>query len=355
MYDYDIVPQNKIENLTSEIERIMTYTHKYAKIERLNEVTWLPFIQKEKSNVKNIYNNDMLIDEDKKNPPVTWIYENNKMFITLQAPKDDVQVTEERIDSPVLRGKWWGKVSDLEVLDVADIVQISFTTDEKENWPYLIIGDNPDGTSCYFLGLISLELHDPKFAEMWLARSSCLECHSAITSYVMTLFEQERYEECCHWASRCIIKFGDQLCGYILAKNLIDGRGVFKNPQIGEFMLCRLVLQGMPDAFCELGKLYLNGNDGVEPMVEKAKYLLTLAAYQFNDDEAKRLLNDADFSPSRREEENEKNESENKNNEDKTDNNENSVSIIDWIITSGLVAATALTGYVLFRRFYKRK
>lgn len=354
MYDFDMTPQHRVENLSGELERIMASTHRHARIEPLDESSWLPFVTSHRSSVANTYGNDMLLEDDQRSPPFTWLQEGDRVVVTLQLSQSDVSVTAEGIDSSALRGRWWGAVSDVEAFDVGGITQITLSTAAGEHWPYLVIGGSPDAASCYFLGLVALELKQFEFAEMWLARSSCLECHSALTSYVMTLYDQGRYAESCHWAARCVLRFHDQLCGFVLAKCLLEGRGVAQSPGIAEFMLCRLVLQGFPDAFCELGRLYLNGAEGVEPMVEKAKYLLTLAAFQYGDGAAKELLEVADFSPSKREEESTEKEGK-KEEEKKKKEDEEQPGVVDWVITSGIVAAAAVAGYALFRRFFRRK
>ncbi|KAH0791528.1 hypothetical protein GPJ56_004515 [Histomonas meleagridis] len=348
----DLTPQNKIQNLTAELERIVASTYPYAKIEKLDENEWSTMIESRKNEVKGVYGSDDLLEDDRKQS-TTWIHDNNVMVITLQTSKSEITCNEESIESPVLKGKWWGKVSNLEVTEICDdVVQITFETDPEENWPCLIKGGDPDAVSCYYLAYISLELKELLFCDMWLAHASVLGNHSALLSYVTYLYDAEKYEACNHFAARCILKFGDQICGFILAKNLIEGKGVYQSGSIGEFMLCRLALQHFPDAYYELGRLYLNGCEGVQPMIEKAQFLLQMSAYRYGNQKAQEILKTADFSPSNKEEKAEIEKSKKVQNEQKE--NKSETSILDWVIAGGITIAAGIAGYTIFRRFFRK-
>ena len=339
----DLTPQNRIQNLTAVLERLAGDTYKYAKIVKLDETEWLPYIESHRGDVEQVYNSDALDAEDK-TQPVTWLQDGDLVAITIQEPVDSITVDHEKIKCSSLHGLWWGPVKDVSVTGVGDITQINLDVDCR--WACLVRGGDPDAVSCYYLALVALELKEHRMCQMWLQHGAILGNHTCMKDYAMVLTDNRQWAEAIHWLVRCVMLFQDHRCGYSLASVLLNHENNFlQDPRLAEFMLCRLCLEGFPEAYFRLGQLYLNGAEGVEPEREKARFLLSVAAVKFQDEAAMRILQDADFSQegsgAAKEEEEEKEEKE-------------STSVVDVAIVGGILVGLAAAGFAALRRFRRR-
>lgn len=346
----DLVPQTKFENLSAIYLKIAGQYHKYATIKPLDETEWLEFINKNLEAIDTPLELDNLNDNDQEQK-VKWFQEDNFMSITIQAQRDDITCTEERITSPVINGLWWGPIKNLDIMEIGDIVQITFDTTFK--WPYLIKGGNPDGLSCYFIALIALQLKELELCNMWLKQASMLAQKSAMRSYAMVLVDAKQYNEAIHWLARGCALNQDVICEFTLASFLLEGIGIEQNAPLAEFIFCRLCLQGLPPAYTKLGRLYLNGAPGVAPMREKAHALLSIAGYQFGDDLAIKILETADFSDNKVEAKEESKEEKNNESEKETPKEESST-FLDWLIGGTVIAGASIGAYYLFNVVRRR-
>jgi hypothetical protein len=194
----DLEPQNKFENLTSAVKRLATLTHKFSDSTKLDETAWAAYISEHGAAVTRQFTTDQL-DEEEMKEWVNWLCSDNFISITLKLPLSEVEVTTTRINSQVLCGTWWGGISKIETFEMGGITQINLDVDG--DWPFLIRGGNPDGTSCYFLACIALSLDERDFARMWLLQGAVQESRSAMTSYAALLFEAKQIASGCHWLS----------------------------------------------------------------------------------------------------------------------------------------------------------
>jgi len=325
-------------------------THKYIDLKPFDETEWSSFIEKNKKNVKIHCSEEYLVDGDK-DASFKWIQDTITITIsiTLEIPENEIQCDENGIKSSKLNGEWWDKINNLEIVSVGELTQITFETEYE--WPTLIKGGKPDGYSAFYLAIIALELKNSPFCECWLKYASIQGNHSAQVSYVLNLFDQERYEEAIHWLSRCILMFSDDMCGYLLANLLLEGKGYTQNAPIAEFILCRLSLQGFPSALTLLGKVYLNGYPGVKKEPQRAKMLFQIASIKFEDEEARKILDTADFSESVQTD----SEVQPKEEEVEKEEKKHEPTIFDYAIAGGVIASIFVLGYFSYKRFYRRK
>ena len=338
----DLTPQNQIKNLTGVLQQILGATYKYAKITKLDETEWLAYIADHYQEVQQVYSTESL-DEEDRDKAVTWLQDGDFISITIREPRDQITVDESRITCSSLKGIWWGPVKKVTVDDVGDLTQINLDVDIR--WPCLVRGGDPDPDSCCYLALVALELKQLEMCQMWLRHGAILQSRTCMRSYAMVLTDNAQWPEAIHWLTRCIISFQDHRSGYTLASVLLRHDNDFmQDARLAEFMLCRLCLEGFPEAYFRLGRLYLNGADGVNPEPEKARFLLSLAAIRFQDEEAARILETADFSGEKKEEEEEVKEEEEK----------ERTSPVDVAIAGGIIAGIAAIGFTAFRYFRRR-
>jgi hypothetical protein len=240
--DNGLGPQNKFENLTSAVERLTALTHKFSGIEKLDETAWTAYLCEHDADVKGTFANDLL-DEEERNKSVQWFCSKNFISMTLQLPLSEIELTTTGINSSLLRGTWWGGVSKVETFEVGGLTQ--FNLDVDGDWPYLIRGGNPDGTSCYFLACIAQSLNEPEFVRMWLLLGAIRESRSAMTSYATLLYDANQVAAGCHWLSRCVLRFGDDQCAFLLAMLLLNP-SVKYDTGLAEALLCSCCRNGSP-------------------------------------------------------------------------------------------------------------
>lgn len=320
MEELEIIPQNNFDDLGEIYRKIIDRNHKYIKLSKIDEIEWLSYINRNiQSYEGSITINDL--NESDRNHPVQWINKQNKITITLKENKNRISISKERIDSPVLKGIWWGEVKDYTVDEKDELVKIALIT--TFNWPFLIKGGDPDPLSAYFLAIISLRLGNKVFYNKWLEYSSNLGQKSAIRSYSMILVNKKRYLEAVYWLAKSAYLNQDHICEYVLSILLLSGQGIEKNAPLAEFLLCRLC-KIMPKALTKLGKLYYSGNTGVKIDKEQAYQLLRIAAEEYKDAAAQAILDNFQM------------------------NDEKYTSISDWILASAFIFGSALGLFYLF-------
>ena len=353
----DLTPQNKYENLMGTLNDIAEGLEANIKLEAFNEDSWIEFVDKNLEKFDHSYGPDHLNENELHANDATWTQSDNQIMITLLTQKDKIKVDETGIECDVIKGKWWGPVKDIEVTSIGEedneITQITFST--TFTWPVLIKYGNPDAISAYYIALVALELERRDFFMMYLSYSAKNGCASSIRAYSLMCLESGRMEEAVYWNIQAINKFGDLLCGHVLAGLLAKGKGVKKDARLAEYILCRLVNEGFADAWYSLGVMYYEGNDGVEKNEEKAKFLFLFSAYQLNDERAMEYVEKLGLSIPQvtdNEEPQIITDPENINNENNTNNQENEnadetqekTSVVDWAIAGSVVATVGAAG-----------
>ncbi|OHT02758.1 hypothetical protein TRFO_30003 [Tritrichomonas foetus] len=386
-YVTSLTPQNKFTNFTGILEKIAGETHRAIKIHRLEEDEWFSFLESQKPHFSRSFGPDDLAEMEPNRYIVKWDQDENThhIRITILAPRDEIECDDKKVYNSYLKGEWWGPISNLDIQDISEDenpkVQIDFDTTEK--WPLLIRGTRPDPFSCYYIALAALDQGQYSVFHEYLSHAALSDCYTAQRDLAMVLLDQEKYEESVHWLARCSLLHQDQICLYVLSKRLLDGKGIRQSAPLAEFILCRLAIQGFVDAFFTLGKLYLKGQDGVEPNRENARMLLEkyIFASQNEDDQdrvmALQLLNE-EFPPETEEnaesektaekiaeqlnedlnekhtiEEKEKNEKEKGKMMTKKEGGYESA--IDWALAAGVVAAVSAAGLFAIRRIFRRR
>jgi hypothetical protein len=334
----DFEPQNKIPNLNSVIERLAVQTHSSVSLTPLDETPWATFLAAHESEICYTYTFDML-DEENQKQPFTWLQSGTLVVVTIELPLSDITVTDTTIRSSILSGSWWTSVSNIETSEIGSFTQLELTVDSQ--WPYLIRGGRPDGLSCYFLAMIALGLKAPEMGEQWLRQGALLGNKLSLTSYAVHLFERHIWPQAFHFLCRAVLNFGDDMCGFLLAKLLIEN-DFHSDPPLAEYLLCRLCQNGFPRACYLLGALYLNGAPGVEPMPLKAKVLLQVASIRWEDQDAARLLSACDG-----QEEAEP--------AGTTAPAQGGATAVDWAIACGIAAGVITLGYFAMRAFRSSK
>ena len=351
-YITELAPQNKFTNLTAILEKIMGQTYKSVNIHKLNEDPWFKFLSEHKEEVTQVHDIEDLNELDEGRENVHWLQNSNFIQITLSTNIDEIKADETKIESPVLRGQWWGTVKNMEITDLSGennpLVQIEFDVDCK--WPLLIKGGNPDTFSSFFIAKSALDCNQFDIFEEYMLNAAVNGCYTAQKTMAFVMMDQKRFESCVHWLSRCILLHNDVFCTYLLCKKLLEGEGIEENAPLAEFMLCRLCIQNFTDAFFALGKLYLYGKPGVRPMKEKARFCLQKYVedtFQEDDEdrqEAIKLLESEDFTQTEEEIQSQK--------EGPTEE-EGKASIVDWALAGGVVAAAGAAGLMAIKRFFR--
>ncbi|OHT15182.1 hypothetical protein TRFO_14366 [Tritrichomonas foetus] len=354
----DLSPQNKYENLTLTLAELGNKIKEKTTVtfDDFDEQPWLDFVHLNLQKLKHVYGPENLNENEIHTNDFTWTQNDKTIMITLITRQDRITIDNEKIDSPVLKGLWWGPVNNIEMISIGEedneMVQITFETEFR--WPTLIKGGNPDAISAHYIALCALELENQLFFTNYLAYSAMHNCATSIRALSLLLLDDGRYEESAYWSLQSIVQFGDLLCGHIVAKQLINGMGVEKDARLAEYILCRLVKEGFPDAFFSLGRLYLEGDDGVEKAEEKAKFLLLLAAYQFGDERALKAVEALGIGPSAAEGSTPvqpiEPEAEAKGAERELTRN---TSTVDWAIAGAVVASVGAAGFYALNKLFR--
>lgn len=372
-YITNFTPQNKIKNLTGVFEKIAAETHNSINIHKLDESEWISFLtENPDAPFTRTFGSDDLNDNEEGKQDVSWIQNSNVIEITLITPMKDINCTTERIDSPVMKGEWYGPIFNLEVHDLSmnenNLVQIVFEVDRK--WPLLIKGGNPDAHSCFYISLAALDQSVFTVFEEFITHAVIMGCYTATKMLSLVMIDQQRYDAAVHLLTRCAMLYNDEFCMYQLAKRLLSGEGIEKDEGLAEFILCRLCIQKYTDAFFTLGKLYLKGSEDqktVKPMKKRSAFMLEkfvndAISYRGPEDvdvkEAINYLQNEDFTPIPGEDdfinENNNNDEEEENLND-GQNNESKTSLIDWALAGSVVAAAGAAGAYAIRRFFNHR
>lgn len=365
-YITELIPQNQYTNLPGIIEKIAVETHKNVSIHPLNESEWLRYLSEHPTaEFTRIFGSDDLNDLDTGKGNVNWIQNGYFIQVTLFIARDEVQCDTEGIESPILTGKWFGSVSDIEINDLStdgnNLVQIEFNVDRK--WPLLIKGGYPDKYSAFYIAEAALDQSLFDVFEEYLTYSALQECYSAMKTIAMVKNDQKCYGAAINWYCRCIILHDDLTYLYFLADQLLRGEGIKKNEGLAEFILCRLCIEKFVNAFYLLGKLYLTGSEDqqtVKPMKNKARFflekfvndsMLTLGPDDDHVKDAINLLENEDFTPTAYEIEQDARENEQTNQEAHTP--ETKTTVLDWALAGSVVASIGAVGLYAFKRFMK--
>ncbi|KAK8878199.1 hypothetical protein M9Y10_004964 [Tritrichomonas musculus] len=369
-YITDLTPQNQYSNLTGIFEKIAAETHNAIDIHKLNETEWEKFLSENPdAPFSRTFGSDDLNESESGRQDVSWIQNSNIIEVTLITPMDEIKCTDQRIDSPVLKGNWFGSVSNLEIHDLSmngnDLVQIDFEVDCK--WPLLIKGGNPDAHSCFYISLAALDQSCFSIFEEFITHAAIMGCYTATKMLSLVMIDQKRDEAAVHLLSRCAMLYQDEFCTFLLAKKILKGEGITPNAGLAEFILCRLCIQKYTDAFFILGKLYLNGSEDkktVKPMKKRAEFMLEkfvndAIAYRGQDDEeikeAIDLLEKEDFTPIPGEEDFIKEKEKQDDGENNEKDKESKASLIDWALAGTVVAAAGAAGaYAIGRILHHR-
>jgi hypothetical protein len=325
----DFEPQNRVADVRAAVERLAVKTHGAVALAPLDESAWASFLLARESSIARVYS-PAALGEEQQGQAVTWFQSGALIAVTIALPRSEIAATDAEVRCAALAGAWWGPVSGVEVSEAGELTQLALTVDSQ--WPYLVRGGAPDGLSCYVLALIALELKAPEMAELWLRHGALLGDRLALTSYAVHLFERQDWPQAFHFLCRAVLNFGDDMCGFLLAKLLVES-----DAPLAECMLCRLCQNGFPRAFYALANLYLDGAPGVEPMPQKAKLLLQIASIRWGDEDAARLLQTCGA----------KEEPE----QGAPAGAPQSATAVDWAIACGIAAGLATLGYFVFRAF----
>ena len=370
-YITNFTPQNKYKNLTGILEKIAAETHNAINIHKLDEGEWISFLlANPDAPFTRTFGPEDLNETENGKQDVSWIQNSNVIEVTLIAPMDEINCTIERIESPVLKGDWFGPVFNLEVHDLSmngsNLVQVVFEVDRK--WPLLIKGGNPDAHSCFYISLAALDQSIFPVFEEFITHAALMGCYTATKMLSLVLIDQQRNEAAVHFLARCAMLYNDELCTFLLAKKILNGEGIEQNAGLAEFILCRLCIQKYTDALFVLGKLYLKGSDdqkAVKPMKKRAAFMLEkfvndAITYRGQEDEdikeAINLLQNEDFTPNEGEDDlvNDNNEDEEQNPNDEQ-NRESKTSLIDWALAGSVVAAAGAAGAYALRHFLNHR
>lgn len=342
-------PQNQFQNLFSLYSGLRDESKKNVDFTEADEAEWLEYINEKLDSGIEPIGYDALFYRDSRQP-YKWMQEGNSVRIEYKHPLEGIIVTNEKIESSDLNGLWWGKVEEVKTSQNGENTLIELTVTYR--WPILIKGGNPDALSAFFIGLVAYRLQITKFCEMWLKKAAIMEQKSAIHTYALMLIDQKKYQEASYWVIHSILTNSDDECGYEFANMLMNGLGIEKNARLAEYILCRLCSEHFPPALTLLGQLYLSGAEGVEPMTEKAKVLLTIAAFQNDDPMAAQLLNEANLlaqeSSAPLPVEDELGTIPEQNIDQKIE-----LSTTDYLIAGAVIAGTALGALFLLGRFRK--
>jgi hypothetical protein len=339
----DAQPSRPIANITEAITRLATKTEGSDDPSPVDEAEWSSVLSARASEITEIHTFDQ-IDQAAEKQPFSWYQMDSMIAITFELPVSEINVNDKGITSPLLRGTWWGPISNFQMSEVGPFSQLVLTVDSQ--WPYLIRGGDPDPLSCFILARIAAEIDALELMRSWLRKGALGGNRIAAAAYAAYLTEINALERCVNFLCKAIVNFHDDLCGFLLAKILV-GDSEYADPVLAENILCRLWSNGFLPAMGILARLYLNGAKGIKRQPAKAKLLLQLAVIQNDDEEAADLLKEGDFAD--RTDETEETA-------DAAGGNEEGSSPLDWVIASGIaVAGVALTyfGFKVLRRWFK--
>ncbi|EAY10046.1 hypothetical protein TVAG_329330 [Trichomonas vaginalis G3] len=346
-------PQNKIQNLQKEIESIAAKTHSYITYRKIDEEKdWYPYVEDICRKMEYVCGPKFCL-EDAKDITYKWTQTDNYFQIVMtDVPKESITIDEHHISSPKLSGDWLWPVKDITVDVVGSITQIEFNTTENVQWPLLIKGGNPDGLSCFYLALVANQSQKQDIALYYMQRGTMANNHNCAMAYALSLLEDASQEECVHWFARAVLNHADNTCGYLLSAALLDGRGIEPAPQLAEYILCRLCVEGFADAFTRLGILYLRGALGVKKAPKQAQQLLALAAYQYHDETAEKIYEATPWDQLISDQEKQAEEEKKKIEEEEKHKDDPGVS--DYLIAGGVVAGLIGAGIWAFNKFSKK-
>lgn len=346
-------PQNKIPNLEKEIERIATQTHKHITYLKINDETdWYPFVDEICKSCDVICSPQYCV-EDSKDILYKWTQTDNYIQIVINdVPKDQIEIDEKHISCSKISGDWLWPIHDINVEEIGSITQIEFNTEDSTKWPLLIKGGQADGLSCFYISMIATQGKKNEVSSYYLQKGAMANHHSCTMAYALLVFEGATQEESVHWFARGVLNHADLTCGFCLCTSLIEGRGVEQNPRLAEYMLNRLCVEGFPDAFTRLGILYLQGAIGVKKMPKKAQQLLTIAAYQFMDEQAREILEKTPWDQLITDEA--KKEEEEKKKAEEEEKHKDDPGASDYIIAGGVLAGLVGAGVWAFNKFGRK-
>lgn len=360
----ELNPHKQYPNLTNTLAELAEKLRPQVRGEPFQEDQWLEFINQHLQDFSDTtFCEKDLQENEKRMHDATFSQTDNLITITLLTQDDKVAYDEQKIDSPVLKGLWWGPVTNIEKTIIGEgdnqVVQLCFNT--EYHWPTLIKGGEPDCISAFYISLVAFKLQKIDFFRQYLFYSAQHKCSTAIRAYALILLDNERFPQAAFWNIQAILVSGDHLCAHVLAKQLLHGTGVDQDVLLAEFLLCKLVGYSFSDAFLTLGDLYTCGDpdSGIEADDEKAKFLIFMAAYHFQDERAMKYIQDHHWIQDTPNIEENPDYIENlgENPQDTQENGENpedKSSLLDWAIAGSVVASVGAVGLYALKRFLKK-
>ena len=357
-------PQTQIENLTHCLERILMTTQSAWKVIKFDEDNWYSKLEEHKQEFNSIVIDERVLTDDKNDIKYTWKQTDDYIQISLpNVDESAVQFEKERnfisvygtdpqYQFPVLAGVFYGKVESLQTTSLGGITQIELQLESSEHWPLLIKGGQPDGLSAFYIASLASTIQYFDAVLFYLQKGAIYMNHSATLTYALTLLEGGQKEAAAHFFARGALHFGDHTCGFMLSCLLIDGDAIEPNPPVAEYILCRLCKEGFNDAYMRLGNLYLKGNLGVKKMPKRAKKLLEIAAYGFNDADALEEYQSIDWDSIIKESE-EKDKAE-KEQQIEFEKHKDEPIGADFLVAAGVIAGVAALGFTIYKKFFKR-
>ena len=131
-----------------------------------------------------------------------------------------------------------------------------------------------------------------------------------------------------YWLAHSVLDYANIDCTSDLAYILWRLKTKYQNPLLAENLLCDLCKNKFPNAYVELGEMYLYGCGQVKANPEKAGIILKIAFEDFHSEKAEQLLKEY---------------------------NEKGFSNIDIIIVASGIIGLASMGYILYRRYFSRR
>lgn len=223
--------------------------------------------------------------------PYEWgyAYDDTITVVLKNVEMNRVNITEYGISSPVLRGNWFARVEDIKVSFAAGNTTIRFRP--TKHFSVLVKGgDSIDPLSLFYLSLLML-----KAGNIPLFKSLCSMAAEGGDPNAQYFFGRYAYNirdyaTAVYWLAHQVLDFANEDCTSDLAYVLWRIDTKYRNPVLAENLLCELCRSRSPNAFRELGEMYLRGCRPVPKNRVKAERLLGIAMTEFGSREAEQLL-----------------------------------------------------------------
>ncbi|KAH0790327.1 tetratricopeptide repeat protein [Histomonas meleagridis] len=381
-----LVPQQPIQDINKAVLTNSLYLSQDAKFKEIAsqpiDQTDLIKIEAALKKTEIVISPSMFNNADVVYSGYKWEQKGDLIKISYQSKVDitdkDIKIDGSTVTSPFLSGEFFEKPQSHNITINNLDVQIELKV-RNENWPILIKGgSNMDPDSIFLLSILCRKSDMiPQFEKLVI--KSAINSHLLATSTISMYFTRnEDVLSSFYWFVRLMILTEDDNL-YLFLFNLLYETDTRENFILAENMMISLAKRNIPEAYYNLGLLYLKEIPDFMPNKNLAIEYFQAGVDKFSDPNCAAMLGKlylkgiiVDEDPKKAykyllmsgiekedvkrlfmEEEKQKSV-EMSNANVKSENNKEEPSFVDYLITAGIIACVA-GGIFLAKRFFRRK